>query len=204
MHSAVLSHSPSGQWTWVPYHFFSEPGPGNDLCPCVNFRAYSVTLRAFAIQCSFFPRLVQSMSLYIDMKMILPLNCSGSPFDFVIIFWILSSIHNVVNPGNFVHSISTGSPVDPIRTTCFPKPCNLAFRCLHWFITAASQTQHWVRKDVCLAVANWTALSVNRVVTLHIGCCQSIVVSPVISVWSVINLSVTWKNCYKEFKVDSW
>ena len=87
----------------------------------------------------FFPRLVQAMPLYIDMKMILPLNCSGSPFDLVIIFWILSRIHNIVNPGNFVHSNSTGSPVDPIRTTRFQKPFNLAFPCLDWFVTAASQ-----------------------------------------------------------------
>ena len=43
MPSAVLSHSPSSLLTSVPFHFFSEPGQ----CPCVNLRAYSVTLRAF-------------------------------------------------------------------------------------------------------------------------------------------------------------
>ena len=42
-------------------------------------------------------------------------------------------------------------------------------------------------------VANWSALSVSRVVSLHMRCCQSIVVSPVISVWSVII------NCLKDF-----
>ena len=52
----------------------------------VNLRAFSVTSRAFAIHFSLFPRFHQSMSLYIDMKMILPLNCSGSHFDSVIIF----------------------------------------------------------------------------------------------------------------------
>ena len=75
----ILSHSPSGLWRWVPYHFSSDPGTRNDQRPCGNLRAYSVILRAFAIQCSLFPRFVQSLSLYIDMKMILPLNCSGSP-----------------------------------------------------------------------------------------------------------------------------
>ena len=75
MPSTVFSHSPSGLLTWVPYHFLLDPGPRNDQCPRVNLRAYSVTLTAFAIQFSLFPRFVQSMSLYIDMKMILPLNC---------------------------------------------------------------------------------------------------------------------------------
>ena len=65
--------------------------------------------------------------------------------------------------------------------------------------------QYWYLSDKALsqkrrrffAVANWTALSVSRAVSLHMGCCQSIVVNPVISAWSVINLSVTWNNCLK-------
>ena len=56
MPSVVLSRSPSGLWTWVPHHFFSDPSPRNEQCPCVNLRAYSaVTLRAFAIQFEWFP-----------------------------------------------------------------------------------------------------------------------------------------------------
>ena len=50
------------------------------------------------------------MSLYIDMKMIRPGNCSGSHCISVIMFWISSRIYNVVNPGNFCHSNSIGSP----------------------------------------------------------------------------------------------
>ena len=110
MPSAALSHSPSGLLTWVPYHSFSDRGTRNDQCPCVNLRTYSVTLRAFAIQFYLFPRFVQSMSLYIDMKMIHPFNCSGSHFDSAFIFRISSRIPNVVNPGKFVHSNSIGSP----------------------------------------------------------------------------------------------
>ena len=109
MPSAVLFHDPSGLLTWVPYHFFSEPGPSNDKCPCVNLRAYSVTLRAFEIQFSLFPRFHKSMSVYCDMKVILPFSCSGSHCKSVIIFWISSRIPNVVNPGKFVHSNSTCS-----------------------------------------------------------------------------------------------
>ena len=50
------------------------------------------------------------------------------------------------------------------------------------------------KKTKVLAVANWTALSVSRVASLHMGCRQSIVAIPVISVWSVINFWVTWKS----------
>ena len=38
------------------------------------------------------------MSLYIDMKIVLPLNCSGSHCDLAMIFWISSRMPNVVNP----------------------------------------------------------------------------------------------------------
>ena len=48
-------------------------------------------------------------TLYIDMKMILPWNCSGSHLNSAIIFWISSRIPNVVNPGKFYHSNSIGS-----------------------------------------------------------------------------------------------
>ena len=82
MSSAVLSHSTSELWVWVPYHLFSNTGPRNDQCPCWNFRVCSVILTGFAIQFSLFPRSPHTMSLYIDMKMVLPLNCSVSPLWF--------------------------------------------------------------------------------------------------------------------------
>ena len=110
MPSAVFSHSPSGLLTWVLYHFFSDPSPRNDQCPRVNLWAYWVSMKAFAIQFPLFPRFLQSMSLCIDMKMILPLNSSGKHLDSVIIFWISTRIPNVVNPGKFFHSSSIGSP----------------------------------------------------------------------------------------------
>ena len=56
MPSAVLSHSLSGLLGWVPYHFFSDPGPRNDQRPGENLRAYSVILTEFAVQLSLFPR----------------------------------------------------------------------------------------------------------------------------------------------------
>ena len=87
---------PSGLLTWVPCHFFSDPGPRNDQCPRMNLRAYSVTLCAFTIHCSLFPRFLQWMSFHIDMKTVLPWKCSDSHFNSVIIFWISSRICNVV------------------------------------------------------------------------------------------------------------
>ena len=102
MSSAILTHSPSSLLTWIPYHFLSDPGSRNDQCPRMNLRAYSVTLWAFAIQFCRFPRFLRSISLYIDIKMILPLTCSDSHFNSeIIVFWISSRIHNAVNPGKF-------------------------------------------------------------------------------------------------------
>ena len=38
--STTSSYSPFGAKTWIPYNFFSDPGPRNDQCPCAhNFRA---------------------------------------------------------------------------------------------------------------------------------------------------------------------
>ena len=131
--SATSSHCPSGLHTWVPYHFFSDPGLGNDQCPQMNFRAYSVTLWAFAMQFSLFRRCPWSMSLYIDMKMIHPWKCSGSHFNSVISLgsrrefpmkWILKK---------FSHPNST-------EITWFHKPSDLTFSSSNSFWTDASQT----------------------------------------------------------------
>ena len=51
------------------------------------------------------------MSLDIDMKMILLLNCSDSHFDSVIIFGISLRIPNVTNPGKIPLELHR-SPVD--------------------------------------------------------------------------------------------
>ena len=184
MHPAVLSHSPSGLWGWVPYHFSSDPGPRNDQRHSGNLRAYSVTLRPFALQFSVFPRLVQSVSLYIDMKMMRPLKLLC--FTLWFSHHLLKLIENSQCSESWeifpleLHRL----PVDPIQIfeiTCSQKPFDPAFPEFVWFITDASQTQHWVGKDVGFWHSqNWTALSVNRVVSFHTSCVQSIVVSPVI------------------------
>ena len=67
-------------------------------------------LLSTAIQFSSFPGVPQVMSLHINMKIIFPLNCSGSHSDSATIFWISLRIPNVANPGKFFHSNSIDSP----------------------------------------------------------------------------------------------
>ena len=50
------------------------------------------------------------LSPYIDMKMIMPSNCSGSHCRSFITSWICLRRPNVVNPGNIFHSNSIDSP----------------------------------------------------------------------------------------------
>ena len=132
---------------------------------------------------------VSSMSLYIDMKMILPWKCLGSHFDSFIIFWISSRIPNVVSPGK----ISTRAPSAPRRFD--PNLCvsqNQLILLAHpWTGSVLIPPRHSTgsEKTLVMAVANGTALSVNREVSLHIGCCKY-------SWWSqIFCVSFTRMNC---------
>ena len=58
---------------------------------------------------SSFPLSPHTLSLYIDTKIVLAVNCSGSHSISVIIFWISVRICNVVNPVKF----STRTPSAP-------------------------------------------------------------------------------------------
>ena len=93
---------------------------------------------------SSFPLSLHAMSLYIDMKIILTVNCSGSHCISVIIFWISARICNVVNRGNIVHSNSIGSP--SIRSNSrrwggFIKPTNFLLPCAYGTIKISSHAQ---------------------------------------------------------------
>ena len=88
-----------------------------------------------------------TMSLYIDMKMILPWKCSGSQPKASINFWISRRICNVVNPGNIIHSDSIGSPsirsnslywYEPLEPLQFVFPCSIGL----WERTYFSKTQY--------------------------------------------------------------
>ena len=49
INSATMSHSSCGLWSWVEYHFFSDPGPRNDHLPGENLFANTHTSVASAI-----------------------------------------------------------------------------------------------------------------------------------------------------------
>ena len=155
----------------VPFHLGSSTQKRPTSLRWI-FEKYSVIFRAFAIQFSLFPRFPQSLSLYTYMKMMLPFNCSGSHFDSIMVFRISSRISNVVNLGKVFQSSSIGSP--SIRSKSlgfFRKLFNLTFPCIDW--------QHWVRKGVGLGSCKLnSSFSQQSRLSLHIGSCQWIVVSP--------------------------
>ena len=89
------------------YHFFSDPGPRNDQRPagksfCKKRHKCSVSNKFKSVS-------HQMMSLNIDMKIIRPLNCDGSPILFMHL-WTSWTSCNVVNPGKIFHLNSIGSP----------------------------------------------------------------------------------------------
>ena len=116
INSATLSHSPPGLSLSVEYHFVSDPGPRNDQRPARNLFANKDTSVELAIHSFSLSLIPHMMSLNIDMKIIRPWNCSGSPILFMI-FWTSWTSCNVVNPGKY----STRSP-SVLRQLC-PKFC---------------------------------------------------------------------------------
>ena len=109
MNSANLSHSPPGLSLKVEYHFVSDPGPRNDQRPAGNLVANKVKSVALAMHSRSLSSDPHMISLNIDMKIIRPWKCSGSPI-LVMNSWTLSTSCNVVNPGKIFHSNSIGSP----------------------------------------------------------------------------------------------
>ena len=95
--------------TGYHFSFFSR----STECP-ISFHEYWCEKLEFfevvKLQESSFPPLLQSMSLNMDMKMILSLNRSGLMFLLSRSLWILWRICNAVNPGKIFHSNSIGSP----------------------------------------------------------------------------------------------
>ena len=111
MSSTTRSHFPFGLYVCVfrTTSFLTQTQETTNVRARIFF-AYSATISEFAIHISSCPHSSHTMSLYIDMKIILPVNCSGSHCITVIIFWISARICNAVNPGKFFHSNSLGSP----------------------------------------------------------------------------------------------
>ena len=108
INSETRSHFPPGLSLLVEYHFVCDPGPRNDQRPAGNLfanRDTSVELAIHSVSLSLFHHM---MSLNIDMKIIRPWNCSGSPI-LVMNSWTLFVSCNAQNLGKIFHSNSIGS-----------------------------------------------------------------------------------------------
>ena len=75
-----------------------------------NLRAYFETSIEFWLHSSVFPLTLHTMSRKINMKMSLPLKCSGSHSPLSMNFWISLRMPNVVNLVNIFHSNSVCMP----------------------------------------------------------------------------------------------
>ena len=105
-HHQFSDSIPFSSWS---YHFVSDPGRRNDQRPAGNLfatRDTSLELAIHSVSLSLFHHL---MSLSIDMKIIRPWNCSGSPI-LLLNFWTSWTSSNVGNPLKIFHSNSIGPP----------------------------------------------------------------------------------------------
>ena len=193
-----------GKWyflyvTSVPFLFWSR------------LKKWPMSLREFSTIISNIQRIQNTMfsvtlfshsrSLCTDMKIIFPWKCSSSHFISVIIFWISVRIPNVVNPRKIFHSNSIGSPsIRPNSPNWRDSMNQLIFSFLALTGSVLMPARHSTESDKTkvFAVANWTALSVSKVVLCHVSCCQLSTWKPVISFWSVISFPDTWNNCFND------
>ena len=111
MSSATRFRCPSCLKVCVPNHFSSHPGPRNDQCPFGNHHAHSRTDAEVSTHSDSFFSSLHTMSLYIDMKMIRSVNCSGTQFisSFTFGFLEVTALSCVLgknfHPNNTVHDI---------------------------------------------------------------------------------------------------
>ena len=117
------------------------------------------------------------MSVYTDMKMIRPGNCSGSHCISVITFWISAIICNVVNPGKFSNRTPFGSPSIRSNSRHWDEFINQSTFAFHAFmgcslILPMHNTESENTK--AFAVDSRTARSVERVVLFQEFSCHLI------------------------------
>ena len=117
INAATLSHSPCGLSLSVEYHFVSDPGSRNDQRPAGHLFANRDTSLELAIHSLSLSSLIHHMvSLNIDMKMIRPWNCYGSPILFMD-FWTSWTSCNAADPGKISHSNFYRSSVNCVQSS---------------------------------------------------------------------------------------
>ena len=200
MPSALLSHFPSGLFAWVPHHFFLDPGTRSDRCPCVNLRAYSAILRAFATQYFFFLVLSSQCHcaltwrwsfLWIALVHTLIQSSSCESRREFPMLWILGNVSTRISLAPSIRSNSRYWGVS-VNHSIFFFHASMASGC--WCILPRHSTES--QKTETFAVDSRTALSLNEVVLCH-GCVyQPFRLLSDISLWSVINFCDTPINCF--------
>ena len=165
--AAAAFHLPSGRQSLVPDHFHSAPGPIVVQWHVWNLCAYCFTCSEFDVQVSSLFVFVHSMSLNMDMKMILSRNCPGVVFSLCESFWICRRICNVVNRGKIFLSNSIASPSTPKNSSTGQYTWN-SFTWFDHFVFASSpehfpktQCRIWIDSHFC----HWQ--------TFHLIMCQS-------------------------------
>ena len=105
---------------------------------------------------SVFPRSLHTVSLYIDMKMIVPLNYSGSHCNSVIFFESLQESQCCDSWEYFpleFHRLSIDS-VQIFEIAIFQIPFNLVLTGFDWLVTHVRQTEHRVGENVGFGIRN--------------------------------------------------
>ena len=185
-HHVLSDTIPFGLHVWVPYHFFSDPGPRNEQCPCAyllvfcyGFGIRSTQFFVLSTQC----RCTLTWRWFIlgiaQVHNVFQSSCSGSRRESAM-QWIL---------GNFpleLHQL----PYDPILDIGMNSKTN------RFSLSMRLRDFHWFCPCRILSRKNRTARSINKVVLFQELCCQSITDIPWISFWSLTNFFVTSNNCF--------
>ena len=147
---ATRSDSPPGLKVSVGFHFMSVPRSRNDQWLEENFFKISSTRVELSRHTCSFCGFLHTMSLCIDMKMILPWSCSGFHAKVSINLWFSWRFCNVVNLGKIIHSNSIGSLycLKPLNQSYFSVPSFV----WHRELTDFPKTQHriWEYMNVWL------------------------------------------------------
>ena len=143
MSSATRSNSPFGLYMWVLYHFFSDPRPRNDQCPCANLLAYSAALKEFI----FFP---MQCRCTLTWRWVVLGNAQVRTFISVIVFLDLSEnlqCSEFWKKSTGLHGLS----VDSIQFSTLGwmhKQIDSLLPCACGIFTDSAHAQHWIGEYV--------------------------------------------------------